>query len=77
MTFNERTKPIAAALLKLRENGPSSMLADVTLVKQMQTPDWTTMDTVEIASWAFDIDQEISNGSTVQQLAEKYQLTLA
>jgi len=75
--LQEHLKPIAAALLKLRENGPSDFKTDVTLVKQMQTPDWTAMDTVEISSWAFDIDEMLREGKTIQEVATEYNIVMA
>lgn len=74
--LQEHLKPVAAALLKLRENGPSDFKTDVTMVKQMQTPDWTPMDTVEIASWAFDIDEMLREGMTVRQVADEYKIVM-
>jgi hypothetical protein len=75
--LQEHLKPIAAALLKLRENGPSDFKADVTMVKQMQTPGWTPFDTVEIAAWAFDADEMLREGKTIQEVATEYNIVMA
>jgi hypothetical protein len=77
MELSEHLKPIATALLTRRLEGKSNFTDDLTLVKGMMGPTWDSYDTVELASWTFDVDHEhLADGMTVQEVAEKYGLTL-
>jgi hypothetical protein len=77
MQLTEQQKPIAVALLKLRLEGRGGMQDDVQYLRENQPADWTMLDTIEIASWAFDVDQEDrASGMSIEQIAQKYELVL-